>query len=36
VLSRRDRRYVLPGRTVAKVVGPVTLPGRKGGALLHD
>ncbi len=36
VLSRRDRRYVLPGRTVAKVVGTVALPGRKGGALLDD
>ncbi|MFQ5774061.1 MAG: succinylglutamate desuccinylase/aspartoacylase family protein [Kiloniellaceae bacterium] len=36
VLSRRDRRFVLPGMTVAKIVGSKPLPGRVGGPLLED
>lgn len=36
VLSRRDRRYVQPGMTVAKVVGREPLPSRQGTALLED
>ena len=36
ILSRRDRRYVLPGMTLAKVVGHKTLPTRVGGPLLED
>jgi predicted deacylase len=36
ILSRRDRRYVLPGMTLAKVVGHKTLPARVGGPLLED
>ena len=36
ILSRRDRRYVLPGMTLAKVVGHRTLPERQGGSLLED
>lgn len=36
VLSRRDRRYVQPGSTVAKVVGSEPLAHRAEGALLED
>ncbi len=36
ILSRRDRRYVLPGMTLAKIVGTETLPARVGGSLLED
>ena len=36
ILSRRDRRYVLPGMSLAKVVGHKTLPARVGGPLLED
>ncbi len=36
ILSRRDRRYVLPGMSLAKVVGTKTLPARAGGFLLED
>jgi predicted deacylase len=36
VLSRRSHKYVLPGMTVAKVVGTRSLPHRAGGCLLED
>ncbi len=36
ILSRRDRRYVLPGMTLAKIVGTQTLPERLGGTLLEN
>ena len=36
VLSRRDRRYVLPGTKLAKIVGTETLPERRGRNLLGD
>ncbi len=36
ILSRRDRRYALPGMTLAKIVGTETLPARAGGPLLED
>ena len=36
VLSRRAHKYVLPGMTVAKVVGTRSLPHRAGGYLLED
>lgn len=36
VLSRRSYKYVLPGMTVAKVVGTRSLPHRTGGYLLED
>lgn len=36
ILSRRDRRYVIPGMTLAKVVGTKTLPSRLGKPLLED
>jgi len=36
VLSRRDRLYVLPGATLAKIVGTETLPERRGRNLLGD
>ena len=36
VLSRRDRLYVQPGATLAKVVGTETLPDRRGRNLLGD
>lgn len=36
ILSRRDRRYVLPGMTLAKIVGAETLPERLGGTLLEN
>jgi predicted deacylase len=36
VLSRRLHKYVLPGMTVAKVVGKRSLPHRAGGYLLED
>ncbi len=36
VLSLRDRRYVLPGTNLAKIVGTETLPERRGRNLLGD
>ena len=36
VLSRRDRRYMLPGTKLAKIVGTETLPERRGRNLLGD
>lgn len=36
ILTRRSRRYVVPGETVAKIVGREPLPHRQGGALLED
>lgn len=36
VLSRRDRRYVMAGATLAKIVGTRTLPERTEGSLLED
>jgi predicted deacylase len=36
VLSRRLHKYVLPGMTVAKIVGGRSLPHRAGGPLLED
>ncbi len=36
VLSRRDRRFVLPGMNLAKIVGTKTLPEREGRNLLGD
>jgi len=36
VLSRRTRRYTLPGMTIAKVIGTETLPERVGAYLLDD
>jgi len=36
ILSRRDRRYVKPGMTLAKVVGTESLPERAEGPLLED
>ena len=36
VLSQRSRRYVLPGMSLAKIVGRKTLPTRLGGPLLED
>ena len=36
ILSRRDRKFVHPGATVAKVVGRETLPDRAAGPLLED
>ncbi len=36
ILSRRDRRYVVPGMTLAKIVGTKTLAARLGGSLLEN
>ncbi len=36
MLSRRIHKYVLPGMTVAKVVGTEPLPSRTGGYLMED
>lgn len=36
ILSRRIHKYVLPGMTVAKVVGTEPLPSRSGGYLMED
>lgn len=36
ILSRRDRMFVHPGATVAKVVGQEPLPDRTDGSLLED
>jgi len=36
VLSRRDRRYVLPGMTLAKIVGTEVLASRLGESLLEN
>jgi uncharacterized protein len=36
VLSRRLQKFVLPGMTIAKVVGTETLPEREGAYLLDD
>ena len=36
VLARRDRRYMLPGTKLAKIVGTETLPERRGRNLLGD
>ena len=36
VLSRRSYKYVLPGMTIAKVVGTRTLPHRVGSYLMED
>ena len=36
ILSRRSHRYVLPGMSLAKIVGHKTLPARLGGPLLED
>ncbi len=36
ILSRRERRFALPGMTVAKVAGTVPLPARRAGDLLED
>ena len=36
VLSRRLHKFVLPGMTIAKVVGTETLPEREGAYLLDD
>jgi len=36
ILSRRIHKYILPGMTVAKVVGTEPLPSRSGGYLMED
>jgi len=36
LFTRRDRRFVLPGTTLARIAGHEPLPGRAGGALLDD